>query len=378
MTLVKRRFLLAGGGTGGHVTPALALAEELSAGGDDVLMLGSERGLERRLVPAAGFELIALPSRQFMGKSLWHRAGAALGLLATTRAAFGVLRRYDPHVVISVGGYAAAPAVLASALRRVPLAVVNPDAIPGRVNRYSARLAARIFAGIEGTQDAYPAAAERVRCLGVPLRRGLVENFAVSTERRRPEAPFRLLVFGGSQGARQLNRGMAETITELGDLPLEIFHQSGEADRATVEAAYAAAGAKAEVVAFEPDMASRYRWADLALCRAGAITVAELALVGLPALLVPLPGAADDHQSANARALEAVGAARRLDPRTLSAKDLGDALRSLLADPDRLVAMGRAAAGLARPLAASDIAAECRALARTDTVGAASEEPIER
>jgi UDP-N-acetylglucosamine--N-acetylmuramyl-(pentapeptide) pyrophosphoryl-undecaprenol N-acetylglucosamine transferase len=350
MTLVKRRFLLAGGGTGGHVTPALALAEELSAGGDDVLMLGSERGLERRLVPAAGFELIALPSRQFMGKSLWHRAG----------------------------GYAAAPAVLASALRRVPLAVVNPDAIPGRVNRYSARLAARIFAGIEGTQDAYPAAAERVRCLGVPLRRGLVENFAVSTERRRPEAPFRLLVFGGSQGARQLNRGMAETITELGDLPLEIFHQSGEADRATVEAAYAAAGAKAEVVAFEPDMASRYRWADLALCRAGAITVAELALVGLPALLVPLPGAADDHQSANARALEAVGAARRLDPRTLSAKDLGDALRSLLADPDRLVAMGRAAAGLARPLAASDIAAECRALARTDTVGAASEEPIER
>jgi UDP-N-acetylglucosamine--N-acetylmuramyl-(pentapeptide) pyrophosphoryl-undecaprenol N-acetylglucosamine transferase len=378
MTLVKRRFLLAGGGTGGHVTPALALAEELSAGGDDVLMLGSERGLERRLVPAAGFELIALPSRQFMGKSLWHRAGAALGLLDTTRAAFGVLRRYDPHLVISVGGYAAAPAVLASALRRVPLAVVNPDAIPGRVNRYSARLAARIFAGIEGTQDAYPAAAERVRCPGVPLRRGLVEDFAVSTERRRPEPPFRLLVFGGSQGARQLNWGMAEAITELGDLPLEIFHQSGEADRATVEAAYAAAGAKAAVVAFEPDMASRYRWADLALCRAGAITVAELALVGLPALLVPLPGAADDHQSANARALEAVGAARRLDPRTLSAKDLGDALRSLLADPDRLVAMGRAAAGQARPLAASDIAAECRALARADTAGAAGEEPIER
>jgi UDP-N-acetylglucosamine--N-acetylmuramyl-(pentapeptide) pyrophosphoryl-undecaprenol N-acetylglucosamine transferase len=378
VTAGRRRFLIAGGGTGGHVTPALALAEELSAGGDDVLMLGSSRGLERRLVPAAGFELVALPSRQFMGKSLWHRAGAALGLLATTRAAFGVLRRYDPHLVISVGGYAAAPAVLASALRRIPLAVVNPDAIPGRVNRYSARLATRVFAGIEGTTSSFPVPAERVRCLGVPLRRGLVEGFAVSAARRRPERPFRLLVFGGSQGARQLNRGMAEAIAELEDVPLEIFHQSGEADRAEVEEAYAATGVKAEVVAFEPDMASRYRWADLALCRAGAITVAELALVGLPAILVPLAIAADDHQSANARALEAVGAARRLDPRTLTPKDLANALRSIFADPDRLVAMGRAAAGLARPLAASDIATECRALARAGESGPANEERLER
>lgn len=344
------------------MTPALALAEEFATAGDDVLMLGSERGLEVRLVPEAGFELVTLPSRQFMGKSPWQRARAALALLSTTRAAFALLGRYDPHLLISVGGYAAAPAVLAAWLRGVPLAVVNPDAIPGRVNRYSARLAVRVFAGIEGTASSFPVPADRVRCLGVPLRRGLVERFAVATERRRPQPPFRLLVFGGSQGARQLNRCMAEAVREL-DVPLEVVHQSGEADRAQVEEAYRSAGIPAEVVAFEPDMASRYRWADLALCRAGAITVAELALTGLPALLVPLAIAADDHQSANARALEAVGAARRLDPRTLTPKDLCEALRSLCSDPERLVAMGRAAAGLARPLAANAIAAECRQLA---------------
>ncbi|MEN8181133.1 MAG: undecaprenyldiphospho-muramoylpentapeptide beta-N-acetylglucosaminyltransferase [Myxococcota bacterium] len=364
MTAPRRRFLIAGGGTGGHVTPALALAEEFSAGGDEVLVLGSERGLEGRLVPAAGFELVALPSRQFMGKSILHRLAAGLGLLSTTRAALELLARYRPHLVLSVGGYAAAPAALASVLRRTPLAVVNPDAIPGRVNRYSARFARCIFAGVEGSEAAFPAPAERVHCLGVPLRRGLVENIAMAGERRRPEPPFRLLVFGGSQGARQLNRGMEETLADLRDLPLEIVHQSGVADQQRVADAYRAAGVPAEVVAFEPDMASRYRWADLALCRAGAITVAELALVGLPALLVPLPGAADDHQSANAGALERAGAGRRLDSRTLCAKDLAEALRTMFCDPDRLLEMGRAAQALARPLAASEIAAECRRVAR--------------
>ncbi len=270
---------------------------------------------------------------------------------------------------MSVGGYAAAPAVLAAALRRVELAVVNPDAIPGRLNRYSARLATRVFAGVEGSERGFPVAAERVRCLGVPLRRALVERFAGGTARRHPTPPFRLLVFGGSQGARQLNLGMAEAIGELRDLPLEIFHQSGEADRGRVEEAYAAAGVRAEVVAFEPDMPSRYHWADLALCRAGAITVAELALVGLPALLVPLAIAADDHQTANARALEEAGAARRLDPRSLDAKQLAGGLRALLSDPDGLVAMGRAAAGLARPQAASHVAAECRALVNSASEG---------
>jgi UDP-N-acetylglucosamine--N-acetylmuramyl-(pentapeptide) pyrophosphoryl-undecaprenol N-acetylglucosamine transferase len=371
---VRRRFLLAGGGTGGHVTPALALAEELSAGGDEVLLVGSERGLETRLVPEAGFELVRLPSRQFMGKSPLDRLRSLVALAAGTRAALGVLARFRPHAVLSVGGYAAAPAVLAAALRRVPLAVVNPDAVPGRVNRYSARLARLVFAGIGGAA-AFPDPA-RVRCFGVPLRRGLVERFAVARPRRRPEPPYRLLVFGGSQGARQLNRTLPEALPELGGLPLEVVHQTGEADLEPVAEAYARAGVRAEVLAFEPDMPSRYEWADLALCRAGAITVAELALVGLPALLVPLPSAADDHQTANARALEAAGAALRLDPRSLTGKELAEALRSLCADPERLLAMGRAAAGLARPLAASAIAAECRAL--VDATARPPEGEIER
>jgi UDP-N-acetylglucosamine--N-acetylmuramyl-(pentapeptide) pyrophosphoryl-undecaprenol N-acetylglucosamine transferase len=358
------RFLVAGGGTGGHVTPALALAEELVAHGEEVLILGSERGLETGLVPAAGFALVALPSQQFVGRSLAQRARASLALVRTTAAAWRVLRRFRPDLVISVGGYAAAPAVLAAALSRTPLAILEPNAIPGRVNRLAARLARRVFLGLEAAGACLSVRRERLRAFGVPLRRALRESFGAGTPRRRPAPPFRLLVFGGSQGARQLNRAMQEALAHLQGLPLDVFHQTGAAERDAVAESYAAAGVAARVVAFEPDMPARYRWADLAVCRAGALSVAELALAGLPAILVPLASAADDHQNENAKALEAAGAARRLDPRTLGAKELADAIAALCADPDGLVAMGRRAAALARPDAAARIAAGCRELAR--------------
>lgn len=358
------RFLVAGGGTGGHVTPALALAEELCAGGDEVLILGSQRGLEQELVPAAGFALVALPSQQFMGKSLWQRVRAAAGLARTTLAALAVLRRFRPHLVISVGGYAAAPAVLAAALSRTALAIFEPNAIPGRVNRLAARLARRVFVGLEAGGARLAVPPDRVRAFGVPLRRALRESFETRAQRRRPGPPFRLLVFGGSQGARQLNRAMQDALPQLQGLALEVFHQTGAADRDAVADAYAAAGVPAQVVAFEPAMPARYRWADLALCRAGALSVAELALAGLPALLVPLASAADDHQRENARALEAAGAARCLDPRGLGGKELAGAIAALCADPEGLLEMGRRAGLLARPDAAARIAAECRALAR--------------
>jgi UDP-N-acetylglucosamine--N-acetylmuramyl-(pentapeptide) pyrophosphoryl-undecaprenol N-acetylglucosamine transferase len=361
---MSARFLVAGGGTGGHVTPALALAEELVAGGDEVLILGSERGLENELVPAAGFALVTLPSQQFVGKSLAHRLRAVVGLARTTAGALRVLRRFRPDVAVSVGGYAAAPAVLAAALTRTPLAILEPNAIPGRVNRLAARLARRVFVGLEAAGARLAVSPERVRAFGVPLRRALLVSFGASTPRRRPAPPFRLLVFGGSQGARQLNAALRDALPHLAGVPLEVFHQTGAADREAVAEAYAKAGVAARVVAFEPDMPARYRWADLAVCRAGALTVAELALAGLPAILVPLASAADDHQTANARALEAAGAARRLDPRGLSGKELAEALAGLLADPDALAGMGRRAAALARPDAAGRIARECRELAR--------------
>jgi UDP-N-acetylglucosamine--N-acetylmuramyl-(pentapeptide) pyrophosphoryl-undecaprenol N-acetylglucosamine transferase len=263
--------------------------------------------------------------------------------------------------VISVGGYAAAPAVLAGAVLRIPIALVNTDALPGRTNILAARFARRIFVGFESAKAAFPSRSnsDRVQCLGIPLRRALVDAFAATPPRRRPEAPFRVLVFGGSQGARQLNDAMVEAARAFAPDAIEVFHQTGEADRDRISAAYAAAHVRAEVVAFEPAMPQRYRWADIALCRAGALTVAELALAGLPALLVPYPFAAHDEQSANARALVAANAAIHLDPKTLRAEDVTHALKTLFAAPDRLVAMSAAATTLARPDAADRIAEAC-------------------
>ncbi len=360
-----RRWVVAGGGTGGHVTPALALGERIRARGDAVLFIGSQRGLERRLVPEAGFELAALPSRQLLGKSPLARARMLAGLPAVVLAAARELRRFRAAIVVSVGGYAAAPVTAAAAVLRIPIALVNTDALPGQSNRLAARFARRIFVGFESAAREFGAAGdgERIRCLGIPLRRALVEAFAAAGPRRAPEPPFRVLVFGGSQGARQLNDAMIGAAPRLGAQRLEIFHQTGEADRERVAAAYAAAGVRAEVTAFERDMVGRYRWADVALCRSGALTVAELALAGLPALLVPYPFAAHDEQSANARELVAAGAALRLDPRALTPASVVDALGGLFAEPGRLHAMGLAAAKLARPDAAERIVEECAALA---------------
>lgn len=356
------RWVLAGGGTGGHVTPLLALCERISARGDDLLVLGGERGLEARLVPEAGFELEKLPARQIMGQGVLARLGAVPAIAAACLSAWRKLRGAD--LVVSVGGYASVPAALAALARRLPLALVEPNAIPGRANLLVARFAHCIFVQFAAAAERFPA--ERVVVSGIPLRRALLDAIAEGGARRLPSPPFRLLVFGGSQGARQINEAMMELAPSLDAASLEIFHQAGETDRDRVAEAYRAAGVRAEVVAFEPDMPRRYRWADLAVCRAGALTVAELALAGLPSLLVPYPHAADDHQSANARALSEVQAARVLASRPLSARDLGAALSELLEKPSELARMAAAARRLAHTDAAEKIVATCAALVHDD------------
>lgn len=355
---MARRWVIAGGGTGGHVTPALALGEAIDARGDELLFVGSSQGLESRLVPAAGFDLELLPSEQVMGRSLWGRTRGGLSILRSIGTARRVLRRFDAQAVISVGGYAAMPTALAARTQGRPLFLVEPNAIPGRVNRLTARFARSVFVGFESTRDLLPARTESIP-VGVPLRRSLEEAFERVASDRPSTHPVRLLVFGGSQGARQLNENVPPALAELPRDALEVFHQTGEADRLSVERRYAEAGVAATVVAFEHDMPARYRWADLAICRAGALTVAELALAGLPALLVPYPHAADDHQAANARALEEAGAAIRLGARPLEIPVLVRTLRELLDAPTRLVAMREAAATLARPGAAERIVELC-------------------
>lgn len=355
---MARRFVITGGGTGGHVTPALALGEAIVDRGDEVLFVGSRRGLESRLVPDAGFELRVLPSEQVMGRSLLGRVRGALSILRSVGSALRILWQFQPDAVISVGGYAAMPTALAAWLLRRPLFLVEPNAIPGRVNRLTARLARCVFVGFESARGYLPRSTECL-CLGVPLRRALYRAFAAREAARVPSKPLHLFVFGGSQGARQLNENVPEALARLAKGSVEVFHQTGETDRTAVAARYAELGIEATVVAFEREMPKRYAWADLALCRAGALTVAELALAGMPALLVPYPFAADDHQSANARALEEAGAARRIPAQPLDVHALAQTIAELVTTPGRLVQMRQAAVRLARPRAAIDIVEAC-------------------
>ncbi len=354
-------WVIAGGGTGGHVTPALALGEALRRRHQRVLFLGSRHGLETKLVPEAGFDLIALSSRQVMGRGWLGSLSGAIGILNAVFGSMRALKRCRADIVISVGGYAAMPTTLAAMVLRVPIALVEPNAIPGRVNRLTARFAQLVF-------PAFAIAAERLgassrsHLLGVPLRESLVDTFTSTTERRSAAKPFRLLVFGGSQGARQINEAMMAAAPQLAALEVEVFHSAGDADRERVATAYDRAGVRAEVVAFEPDLPSRYRWADIAICRAGALTIAELALARLPALLVPYPYASDDHQAANAEELEKVGAARRLsgleDP-VVGGERVASLLQEILAKPEQLASMGNAAGSLAHPDAANEIITKC-------------------
>ncbi len=354
-------WIVAGGGTGGHVTPALALGEQIARRGDRVLFIGSERGLEAKLVPDAGFELVSLASRQVMGRNLLGRVAGLTGTLLEVGHARRLLRERRADIVVSVGGFAAVPAAVAAVLTRTRLALVEPNAIPGRVNRMTARFASHVFLGFEAARNRIRSRPDRVVHSGVPLRAALVAAFDQAPPRKSPGSPLHLLVFGGSQGARQINEAMMELAGRLARRSIRIFHQTGTADRERVTAAYAAAGVDATVVDFERDMPSRYAWADFALCRAGALTVSELAMAGLPSLLVPYPHAADDHQSANAKALADAGAARCIPSRPFDIRALESALDDLIDHPDELASMSQAARRLARPDAAARIIEICAA-----------------
>lgn len=358
------RWVISGGGTGGHVTPALALGEILREDGEAVLFVGTRRGLENRLVPEAGFTLESLDSRPLIARSLVERILGLLALLRATWQARRLLARFGADRVIAVGGYASAPAALAAAWRRTPMVLVNTDVLPGAANRLLARFARRIFVGFPRAAENFGRARARVEVSGVPLRRALRDAFAKQAEPRDVGAGRRLFVFGGSQGARQINDVMIAALPALAKLrpPVGIVHQSGEADRERVSKAYREAGLAAEVVAFESDMPSRYRAADLVVCRAGAISIAELTLAGRPALLIPLAHVGGGEQFANARVLEEIGAARSLDSRALDEQSFAQALLALLEDPAALTRMGEAAASLARPDAARTIIERSRSL----------------
>ena len=349
------RVLIAGGGTGGHLFPGIALAEEIVTRHpkNDVVFVGTDRGLEARVVPANGFVFEAIRSRGLKGMGLIKLALGLMLLPVSFISALGLLRKYRPDVVVGVGGYSSGPVVLMAWLLRIPTAIQEQNALPGLTNRVLAKFVDAIFVSFDAAVRFFPA--KRAHALGNPIRRGLLENFLRS---KVAHERFTLLIFGGSLGARGLNTRVIEALPHLQDLKnkVHIIHQTGKNDLETVKKGYADQNFPAEVREFIDDMAGAYLGADLVLCRAGATTVAELTVCKKASILVPFPRATDDHQAVNAKALVDAGAALMFREGELTGEKLADTIRELKADPPRLAKMEKAAGNLGRPEAAREIA----------------------
>lgn len=351
------RVVLAGGGTGGHVIPALAIAEKLrSEFAAEVLFVGTARGIEMRLVPAAGYELRLVQVGALKNVSVVTRLKTGIALPRAILESWRILSEYRANVVIGVGGYASGPAMLAASLSSIPTVAFEPNVVPGFANRLVATMVSAAAVHFKQTCHYF----RLCHVTGVPVR----ADFFHIPERPSDARPT-LLVFGGSQGAHALNEVTIASLKALQDeIPeLLIIHQLGERDYNDAQAAYLHAGVAAEVYPFIEDMPEAFSRADLLVCRSGASTVAEVTAAGKPAIFVPFPRAADDHQTRNAEALARAGAALLIPEKELTSERLVKTVGALLRDRARLRQMGRAAAGLAHPNAAHEIAALAARLA---------------
>lgn len=351
------RAILAGGGTGGHVIPALAIAQELRTRYNaEVIFVGTARGIENRLVPAAGYQLKLVEVGALKRVSVLTRLKTLTALPRAILAASQIIREFRADVVIGVGGYASGPAMLAAGLRRVPSMVFEPNVVPGFANKVAAPFARAAAVHFQETCRFF----KNCEVTGVPVRQAFFE-----IPPRPKDAPPSLLLFGGSQGARALNRAMIGALSQLySRLPnLRIVHQTGERELPEIRAAYEAAGVPGEVSAFIGDMPSAFAHADLILCRSGASTVAEVAAAGKPAIFVPFPGAADDHQLRNAETLACNDAAILIPESELTPLRLADTITALFADRARLETMSNNARRMSHPNAAAHIASIAAGLA---------------
>ena len=347
------KVLIAGGGTGGHIMPALAIADALQKQYQaELLFVGTARGLESRLVPQAGHRLELIKVGQLKNVSIATRLRTMLDLPLSILHCRRLIRQFRPDVVIGVGGYASGPAMIAAILARIPTLAVEPNAFPGLANRLVGKHVSAAAVNFEPALQYF----RNAQVTGIPVR---AEFFALQP--RPANATPHLLIFGGSQGARVLNRNMPQIAARLLDaIPgLTILHQAGARHAEETQAAYRASGAdpaRWQTHAFLDDMARRFEAADLVLTRSGASTVAEEMAAGKPALLIPFPGAADDHQRKNAEVMAGAGAAVMLIEAEATPDRLLDSLVAMLKDPATLRAMGEKARSLAHPDAARQIA----------------------
>lgn len=352
------KLLVMAGGTGGHVYPALAVANALRDQGWSINWVGTERGLEHRVVPANDIPLHCLAVRGLRGKGLVARLTGAARLLLAVVEAFGVVRRTKPDVVLGMGGYAAGPAGLAAWLLRKPLVIHEQNAVAGTTNRLLAPLARRVLCGLPGAFGANKAAV-----VGNPVRAditALAQQTPDIPATFTTERPLRLAVLGGSLGSKPLNEAIPAALNRLGpDVAnrMVVRHQCGPQHESATRGLYAeCADVAAEVQPYVEDMAAMYRWADVVICRAGALTVAELAISGTPSVLVPLPHAIDDHQTANARTLSSAGAAVLLPQAEMTTARLVQLLGDFVRTPQTLISMGEKARVCAFPQATQTVA----------------------
>jgi UDP-N-acetylglucosamine--N-acetylmuramyl-(pentapeptide) pyrophosphoryl-undecaprenol N-acetylglucosamine transferase len=346
------------GGTGGHVFPALAVAQELRARGWKVSWLGTPDSFESRVVPTQGFELDTIDAFRLRGQGRLSLLLAPFRLLRAMRQAWSVLRLRRPQVVLGMGGFVTGPGGLVSRLLRAPLVIHEQNAIPGMTNRWLARIATRVLEAFPGSFPAKVGA----QATGNPVRAeiaALPARGPIAADRA-----MRLLVVGGSLGAQALNERVPAALALIdAQRRPQVRHQAGRGKLAATARAYADAGVEADVSEFLDDMAGAYGWADLVICRAGALTVSELMAAGLPAILVPYPFAVDDHQAANGRFLSEGGAAEMIVQAELTAERLAETLRGLLADPARLAQMATSAYAMAERHATQKVADHCEELA---------------
>lgn len=362
MAAEKPLIMMMAGGTGGHVYPALAVALELLSRGYRVEWIGTARGLEHRVVPAAGITLHCLSMRGVRGKSVFDKLLAVLFLVIAVLQALWLVLRRGPRCVVGMGGYVSGPAGVAAWMLRKPLVIHEQNAVAGTTNRLLAPLATSIVAGFPGAFD------NKIKytVLGNPIRRELLQARADSTYDYSGQRPLRLLVVGGSLGARPINNVMPQAIKRLLEgekIAIEVWHQTGEGHDDGVRRAYGPLLDRGVCVApYIENMAEAYSWADLVLCRCGALTITELCIVGRPAILVPLPHAIDDHQTANAGVLTDCGGAVLLRQRDLDVQSVLSLLQEFLRTPQRLSAMAAAAFAAAAPDAAERVSNCCEEL----------------
>jgi UDP-N-acetylglucosamine--N-acetylmuramyl-(pentapeptide) pyrophosphoryl-undecaprenol N-acetylglucosamine transferase len=354
------RLLIAGGGTGGHVYPAVAVAEEVLARNPkaEVIFIGTAHGMEARILPRLGYDLRTINASRLVGAGLWTRLKGLLNLVAGCYQSWRILRAHKPQVVLGMGGYVSGPALLAAWTARYPTAIQEQNAAPGFTNRALGKLVRAIYLGFDAARSRFNQA--KTCFTGNPIRHALADTLASAEHRPFTPNQLRVLVFGGSQGARFLNECVPNVLirlaTEHPQLQLSVVHQTGIHDEDVTRTRYAETPLeqRVQVTPYIDDMPSAYADADITICRAGALTIAEITAVGLPSLLVPFPHAAGNHQEANAKALVDAGAAHMVRQAEWQEDDVVRWLSELLnGNGETLETMSRQARQVARPRAAA-------------------------